>query len=161
MGILDRILVGMAAASEGIAAPRAWVAMADGGPSSHDWGAIRRLRPAASPPANAKGINPDGARFCGQCGTSLVPASSHEVVASFDRREILCSVRQRGNLSHGSLGLDLHLGRSAAIIGATVAVNVRPGPTLVSAIQHFAAGVVFAAAAEILPDIMPGPPGRR
>jgi len=32
---------------------------------------------------------------------------------------------------------------------------VRPGPTLVSAIQHFAAGVVFAAAAgEILPDIM-------
>ena len=44
---------------------------------------------------------------------------------------------------------------AAAIIGATVAVNVRPGPTLVSAIQHFAAGVVFAAAAgEILPDIM-------
>ena len=36
---------------------------------------------------------------------------------------------------------------AAAIIGATVAVNVRPGPTLVSAIQHFAAGVVFAAAA--------------
>lgn len=44
---------------------------------------------------------------------------------------------------------------AAAIIGAAVAVNVRPGPTLVSAIQHFAAGVVFAAAAgEILPDIM-------
>ena len=36
---------------------------------------------------------------------------------------------------------------AAAIIGATVAVNARPGPTLVSAIQHFAAGVVFAAAA--------------
>ena len=36
---------------------------------------------------------------------------------------------------------------AAAIIGAAVAVNVRPGPTLASAIQHFAAGVVFAAAA--------------
>ena len=44
---------------------------------------------------------------------------------------------------------------AAAIIGAVVAVNARPGPTLVSAIQHFAAGVVFAAAAgEILPDVM-------
>lgn len=43
----------------------------------------------------------------------------------------------------------------AAIIGAAVAVNTRPGPNLVSAIQHFAAGVVFAAAAgEILPDVM-------
>ena len=42
---------------------------------------------------------------------------------------------------------------AAAIIGAAVAVNVRPGPTLVSAIQHFAAGVVFAAAAGELPDI--------
>ncbi|MGO1077511.1 ZIP family metal transporter [Inquilinus sp. CA228] len=43
----------------------------------------------------------------------------------------------------------------AAIIGAAVAVNFRPGPNLVSAIQHFAAGVVFAAAAgEILPDVM-------
>lgn len=44
---------------------------------------------------------------------------------------------------------------TAAILGAVVAVNTRPGPTLVSAIQHFAAGVVFAAAAgEILPDVM-------
>lgn len=44
---------------------------------------------------------------------------------------------------------------AAAIIGATVAVNTRPGPNIVSAIQHFAAGVVFAAAAgEILPDVM-------
>jgi ZIP family zinc transporter len=43
----------------------------------------------------------------------------------------------------------------AAVLGAVVAVNARPGPTLVSAIQHFAAGVVFAAAAgEILPDVM-------
>jgi len=43
----------------------------------------------------------------------------------------------------------------AAIIGAVVAVNFRPGPNLMSAIQHFAAGVVFAAAAgEILPDVM-------
>lgn len=43
---------------------------------------------------------------------------------------------------------------AAAVIGATVAVYRRPGPILVSAIQHFAAGVVFAAAAgEILPGI--------
>ncbi len=43
----------------------------------------------------------------------------------------------------------------AAILGAAVAVNTRPGPSLVSAVQHFAAGVVFAAAAaEILPDLM-------
>ncbi|GJD74501.1 transporter [Methylobacterium sp. J-043] len=43
---------------------------------------------------------------------------------------------------------------AAAVIGAAVAVNLRPGPILVSAIQHFAAGVVFAAAAgEILPDL--------
>ncbi|MEH6392138.1 MAG: transporter [Sulfitobacter sp.] len=42
-----------------------------------------------------------------------------------------------------------------AILGAIIAVNVRPGPILVSAIQHFAAGVVFAAAAgEIMPDVM-------
>ncbi len=46
---------------------------------------------------------------------------------------------------------------AAAIIGAAVAVNARPGATLISAIQHFAAGVVFAAAAgEILPDVMHG-----
>lgn len=43
---------------------------------------------------------------------------------------------------------------TVALLGAVIAVNVRPGPTLVSAIQHFAAGVVFAAAAgEIMPDI--------
>ncbi|GLS45868.1 ZIP family metal transporter [Methylobacterium brachythecii] len=43
---------------------------------------------------------------------------------------------------------------AAAIVGAAVAVNLRPGAVLVSAIQHFAAGVVFAAAAgEILPDL--------
>lgn len=41
-----------------------------------------------------------------------------------------------------------------AILAASVAVRIRPGPLAVSAIQHFAAGVVFAAAAgEILPDI--------
>ena len=41
-----------------------------------------------------------------------------------------------------------------AILGAVGAVKIRPGPTLVSAIQHFAAGVVFAAAAgEIMPDV--------
>ena len=44
---------------------------------------------------------------------------------------------------------------SAAIIGAIIAVNINLSPKLVSAIQHFAAGVVFAAAAgEILPDVM-------
>lgn len=42
----------------------------------------------------------------------------------------------------------------AALIGAIVAVWRRPGPALVGAIQHLAAGVVFAAAAtEILPDV--------
>ena len=41
-----------------------------------------------------------------------------------------------------------------AILAAVGAVKIRPGPTLVSAIQHFAAGVVFAAAAgEIMPDV--------
>ncbi|SHF89605.1 zinc transporter, ZIP family [Loktanella atrilutea] len=44
-----------------------------------------------------------------------------------------------------------------AVIAAIFAVNLRPGPVIVSAIQHFAAGVVFAAAAgEILPDVMHG-----
>ena len=42
----------------------------------------------------------------------------------------------------------------AAVLGAVVAAVARPGPILVSAIQHLAAGVVFAAAAgEILPDL--------
>ncbi len=45
----------------------------------------------------------------------------------------------------------------AAVVGGGVAVWREPGPTLVSTIQHFAAGVVFAAAAgEILPDVMHG-----
>ncbi|MBN9560377.1 MAG: transporter [Alphaproteobacteria bacterium] len=40
------------------------------------------------------------------------------------------------------------------IIGASVAAVRTPGPAVTSAIQHFAAGVVFAAAAsEILPDL--------
>lgn len=44
---------------------------------------------------------------------------------------------------------------AAAVLGAVAAVNIRPGPRIVSAIQHLAAGVVFAAAAgEILPDLM-------
>lgn len=42
----------------------------------------------------------------------------------------------------------------AVLIGAVIAVWRQPGPALVSAIQHLAAGVVFAAAAtEILPDV--------
>ncbi len=45
----------------------------------------------------------------------------------------------------------------AAIVGASVAAYRPPAPVLVSAIQHFAAGVVFAAAAgEILPDLKHG-----
>lgn len=46
---------------------------------------------------------------------------------------------------------------AAASLGAGVASWRQPGPGLTSAIQHFAAGVVFAAAAgEILPDVMHG-----
>lgn len=42
-----------------------------------------------------------------------------------------------------------------AIAGAALALIWRPGPTLASAIQHLAAGVVFATAAtEILPDVL-------
>jgi ZIP family zinc transporter len=45
----------------------------------------------------------------------------------------------------------------AALLGAAAAIFFRPGPVLLSAIQHFAAGVVFAAAAgEILPDVVHG-----
>lgn len=45
----------------------------------------------------------------------------------------------------------------AALVGAAIAAYRRPGPILVSGIQHFAAGVVFAAAAgEILPDLKHG-----
>ncbi len=44
---------------------------------------------------------------------------------------------------------------SAAIFGAIIAVNANLSPKLVSAIQHFAAGIVFAAAVgEILPNVM-------
>ena len=44
---------------------------------------------------------------------------------------------------------------AAALIGAIIAAFRRPGPQTVSAIQHFAAGVVFAAAAsELLPDLV-------
>ena len=43
---------------------------------------------------------------------------------------------------------------SAVVLGAAVAVWRRPSPAFAGAIQHFAAGVVFAAAAgELLPDI--------
>ena len=42
----------------------------------------------------------------------------------------------------------------AAVLGSAVAVVRRPGPRLVSAIQHFAAGVVMAAlVGEVLPDL--------
>lgn len=44
---------------------------------------------------------------------------------------------------------------AAAIAGAALAVWRRPGPGTISAVQHFAAGVVFAAAAgELLPDVL-------
>ncbi|MDQ0317206.1 transporter [Amorphus orientalis] len=43
----------------------------------------------------------------------------------------------------------------AALIGALIALMRPPGPLVTSGVQHFAAGVVFAAAAgEILPDIL-------
>lgn len=46
---------------------------------------------------------------------------------------------------------------AAAAAGGAFAAWRRPGPALVSTIQHFAAGVVFAAAAgEVLPDVMHG-----
>jgi ZIP family zinc transporter len=42
----------------------------------------------------------------------------------------------------------------ALVLGAAIAAVRAPGPAVASAIQHFAAGVVFAAAAsEILPDL--------
>ncbi|GCC44672.1 hypothetical protein chiPu_0028410, partial [Chiloscyllium punctatum] len=42
----------------------------------------------------------------------------------------------------------------AVVVGAAAAVWRKPSPTFAGAIQHFAAGVVFAAAAgELLPDI--------
>ncbi|MBP7327101.1 MULTISPECIES: double zinc ribbon domain-containing protein [Burkholderiales] len=46
-----------------------------GSSSGHDWG--RNPTPSASgiPCPQCKTINPQGSRFCGQCGTSLVPAS--------------------------------------------------------------------------------------
>lgn len=43
---------------------------------------------------------------------------------------------------------------TAAAVGASVAAYRRPGPKLTSGVQHFAAGVVFAAVAgEVLPDL--------
>ena len=42
----------------------------------------------------------------------------------------------------------------AAVVGSTVATVRRPGPRLVSGVQHFAAGVVLAAlVGEVLPDL--------
>lgn len=60
------------------------------------------------------------------------------------------------NLSFGWLWMTL-IPILAATIGAAAATYRRPGPQLVSAIQHLAAGVVFAAAAgEILPNLKHG-----
>ena len=43
---------------------------------------------------------------------------------------------------------------AAVVLGAAIATWRRPGPAFTAAVQHFAAGVVFAAAAgELLPDI--------
>jgi ZIP family zinc transporter len=48
-------------------------------------------------------------------------------------------------------------GVGALVLGGTVAAFWKPGPTLRSCIQHFAAGVVFAVVAvELLPDIRRG-----
>lgn len=46
---------------------------------------------------------------------------------------------------------------AAAVVAAGVATLFKSGPTTISGIRHFAAGVVFAAAAgEILPDVVHG-----
>lgn len=46
---------------------------------------------------------------------------------------------------------------TATVFGAAISTRFRPGPVPISAVQHFAAGVVFGAAAgEILPDVMRG-----
>jgi len=48
---------------------------------------------------------------------------------------------------------------AAVAVGAIATTFAKPSPTMRSAIQHFAAGVVFAAAAgEILPDVKHGGP---
>lgn len=58
------------------------------------------------------------------------------------------------NASMQALGLTL-APMLAVIVGAAVTMVRRPGPQAASAIQHFAAGVVFAAAAsELLPNII-------
>ena len=45
----------------------------------------------------------------------------------------------------------------AAVAGAAIAVLMTPGERVLSGVRHFAAGVVFAAAAgEILPDVVHG-----
>ena len=50
--------------------------------------------------------------------------------------------------------LDTLIPAAAVVLGAAVAVRRPPGPAATAAIQHFAAGVVFAAAAtEILPGL--------
>lgn len=54
----------------------------------------------------------------------------------------------------GTAGLLVLFPVGAAAVGAGVAAWRRPGPQLTSGIQHFAAGVVFAAlAGEVLPDL--------
>ena len=73
MGILDRIFGGHGGGHGGSHGHGS--SHGHGGPSSHDWG--RNPAPSASGITcpQCKAINPNGARFCGQCGTSLVPAS--------------------------------------------------------------------------------------
>jgi ZIP family zinc transporter len=54
----------------------------------------------------------------------------------------------------GSAALLVTFPIGAAVVSSTVAAVRRPGPRVTSAVQHFAAGVVFAAVAgEVLPDL--------
>lgn len=56
-----------------------------------------------------------------------------------------------------SMPLILVLTVAIAILGAAVTSLRRPGPRIVAAVQHFAAGLVFAAAAaEVLPSVLHG-----
>lgn len=57
-----------------------------------------------------------------------------------------------GNVAHAAVLVAFPV--AAAISGAVVAAFITPGPKLSSGVQHFAAGVVFAAlAGEVVPDL--------
>lgn len=64
-----------------------------------------------------------------------------------------CAVRGSGMLGKKLGDSPMTLPVMAAVVGAIVAIIRPPGPMIHSGVQHFAAGVVFAAVAlELLPD---------